>query len=110
MTELVISQDELTADGTRTDDGTTRTLLGAVHLLCIDDGLDEMRRHGACLALCGAMVPAGVLPSSLCPPDCQCSVYCPDCVRTAAVAVGLSDDQAHDLAGPVTTAVGREQP
>ena len=53
---------------------------GAVHLLMADEALVG----GTCLALCGALVPESHLPPSSCPPDCDCSLFCPECVRVVA--------------------------
>ena len=50
---------------------------GTVHLLMADDVLTG-RTY---LALCGALVPASHLPPSSCPPDCDCALFCPECVR-----------------------------
>ncbi len=53
------------------------------HLLTADDVLAEGNQYGTYLAVCGALVPASSLPSSLCPPgcECDCALYCPQCVR-----------------------------
>ncbi|HSZ30196.1 MAG TPA: hypothetical protein VK784_10635, partial [Pseudonocardiaceae bacterium] len=53
---------------------------GAVHLLMADDVLAG-KIGGTYLALCGALVPASHLPPSSCPPDCDCALFCPECVR-----------------------------
>jgi len=64
-----------------------------VHLLAADERLDECRHYGdgAYMALCGALVPAAGLPSSLCPPGCRCSVYCPECMRRVAEIAESAD-------------------
>ncbi len=56
---------------------------GVAHLLTADDALAEGNRCGTYLAVCGALVPALSLPSSLCPPgyQCDCALYCPQCIR-----------------------------
>ncbi|MGH3873050.1 MAG: hypothetical protein ACRDSR_16350 [Pseudonocardiaceae bacterium] len=46
----------------------------AVHLLAADGFA------GTQTALCGAPVPTSCLPPC-CPPDCDCSLYCSDCVH-----------------------------
>ena len=56
---------------------------GTVHLLTADDWLAG-GIGGTYLALCGALVPASRLPPSCCPPDCDCALYCPECVRVVA--------------------------
>lgn len=54
-----------------------------VHLLTADDVLAEGTQCGTYLALCGALVPASCLPSSLCPPgcECDCALYCLRCIH-----------------------------
>lgn len=57
------------------------------HLLAADDGLDEGRRYGVLLALCGALLPAQALPPAECLPGCEgtdCLTFCPACVAEAA--------------------------
>jgi hypothetical protein len=56
---------------------------GVAHLLTADDVLADGNRCGTYLAVCGALVPASSLPSSLCPPECECdcALYCTQCVR-----------------------------
>jgi hypothetical protein len=55
----------------------------AAHLLTADDVLAEGNQCGTYLAVCGALVPASSLPSSPCPPgcECDCALYCPQCVH-----------------------------
>jgi hypothetical protein len=56
---------------------------GAAHLLMADEAL--VGGIGATyLALRGALVPESHLPPSSCPPDCDCSLFCPECVRVVA--------------------------
>jgi hypothetical protein len=57
--------------------------VSAVHLLVADDSLAG-GIGGTDVALCGALVPASSLPPSCCPPECDCALYCPECVRVAA--------------------------
>jgi hypothetical protein len=57
------------------------------HLLAADDALDEGRRWGRYLALCGALLPAAALPTAECPAGCgstDCLTFCPACVDEAA--------------------------
>lgn len=88
----------LVVNGHRTDDGKCCSLVvdhelgaserselpaGVAHLLTADDVLADGNQCGTYLAVCGALVPASSLPSSLCPPgcECDCALYCPQCVR-----------------------------
>jgi len=88
----------LVVDGNRTDDGECCSLVvkhelgasehserpaGVAHLLTADDVLADGNQCGTYLAVCGALVPTSSLPSSLCPPgcECDCALYCPQCVR-----------------------------
>jgi hypothetical protein len=76
----------------------------AAHLLTADDVLAEGDQYETYLAVCGALVPASSLPSSLCPPgcECDCALYCPQCVhhvvRYAMERATNSEDEAdpHD--------------
>jgi hypothetical protein len=57
------------------------------HLLAADDALDEARRWGYHLTLCGVVLPVSALPPAECPPGCEgtgCLVFCPACVAEAA--------------------------
>ena len=89
------SGDGAAAEAAAGDDG--RSVGGhehaTLHLLTADLSLDEFRRYGSYLAVCGQWVPAHSLPDSECPPGCEGSVYCEDCTRTAAEAVGLVAEQ-----------------
>ena len=65
-----------------------------LHLVVLDNALDEMHRGGAWMALCGALVPAVALPPWECPGGCECELmlgYCRECVRVAAEPNGLCD-------------------
>lgn len=65
--------------------GTVRELsAGAVHLVTADDALIDGDWCGVYVAVCGELVPASGLPSSLCPEGCECdpyALYCPRCIR-----------------------------
>ena len=54
----------------------------AVHLL-VAAGFVGRGIGGTDVAICGALVPASCLPSC-CPADCDCALYCPECVRVIA--------------------------
>lgn len=74
------------------------------HLLTADDVLAEGNQYGTYLALCGALVPASRLPSSLCPPgcECDCALYCPQCVHRVVqyamerAEIGENETNPHD--------------
>jgi hypothetical protein len=106
----------LVVDGDRTDDGECCSLVveyelgasehselpaGVAHLLTADDVLADGKQCGTYLAVCGALVPASSLPSSLCPPgcECDCALYCPQCVRHvvryAAERMKSGEDEPH---------------
>lgn len=57
-----------------------------MHLLALDDDLPDWHAHRRYPSLCGALVAANSLPSSMCPEGCECdlALYCPDCARLAA--------------------------
>lgn len=69
---------------------------GFPHLLVADDLVAEGHLRGAYLAVCGVLVLASSLPSSSCPEDCECDcyLYCPQCVRRA-----LQNVAAHPSSG-----------
>lgn len=65
----------------------------ALHLLPADGSLDEFRRYGSYMTLCGQRVPAHDLPDSECPPGCEGDPYCRKCTRVAAEVLGLVAEQ-----------------
>lgn len=73
-------------------------------------------RCGTYLAVCGALVPASSLPSSLCPPGCQydCALYCPQCIREvlrdAAESGKRSNEPQGDEPEAGDTPMGAELP
>ncbi len=74
----------------------------AAHLVTTDDVLAEGNQVGTYLALCGALVPASSLPSSLCPPgcECDCALYCPQCVRRVVQYAAEGAKSGEDEADP----------
>jgi len=68
---------------------------GPMHLVPLDDALDEMRRYGAYLALwsagAGREAAAGECPEGC---ECDCYLYCPQCLREAAAEVNGQADGA----------------
>lgn len=64
-----------------------------LHLLPADLSLDEFRRYGSYMTLCGQRVPAHDLPDSECPPGCEGDPYCRKCTRVAAEVLGLVAEQ-----------------
>jgi hypothetical protein len=85
----------------------------AAHLLTADDVLAEGNQYETYLAVCGALVPASSLPSSLCPPgcECDCALYCPQCVhhvvRYAMERATSSEDEADQEPEPLGLFVGK---
>jgi hypothetical protein len=71
----------------------------AVHPLAAD-GFVGRGIGGTDVALCGALVPASSLPPSCCPPDCDCALYCPECVRVVACWHTDAGQAARAVRGP----------
>lgn len=81
---------------------------GVIHLLTANDVLADGDRCGTYLAVCGALVPASDLPSSLCPEGCECdiySLYCQQCVHRVAQYAPESATSA-EVPGPEPAATG----
>lgn len=72
---------------------------GVVHLVIADDLLADRGMCGVYLAVCGALVPASDLPSSLCAEGCECDFYSLCCSRCVRRVVQYAEERAKSAEG-----------